>query len=282
MRSRVCLVTGAAGGIGKETARTLAKMGATVLLVSRDRARGEQAAWEIAADSGNAEVVALHADLSAQEQVCKLAEEVKQRCPKLHVLVNNAGCARWQRGTTVDGIERTFATNHLAAFLLTNLLLDLLKASAPARIINVSSMGHRRGHVAFDDLQGESRYSGRRAYRQSKLANVLFTYELARRLAGTTVTANCLHPGVVATGLARSALGRLMKLAAPFMLTPAEGARTSVYLASSPDVEGVTGKYFIACRAVNSSRESYDEATARRLWEVSARLTGLENTWPAR
>ncbi len=280
MRGKTCVVTGATGGIGKATAVALAEMGARIVLVARDSTRGDLAAAEIKAKSGNGEVEVVRADLSSLDSVRNLAAEIGQRYPKLHVLVNNAGGVNMRRRTTVDGLELTFATNHLSHFLLTNLLMPLLKLSAPARIITVSSHAHRRGHIDFDDLQAERHYRGVAAYGQSKLANILFTYELARRLVGTQVTANCLHPGVVATSFGRGPgwLGLTVRLLAPFLLSAEEGARTSVYLCSSPHVEGASGKYFVRCKERLSSRYSYDAEAAKRLWEVSLSLTGLDGT----
>jgi NAD(P)-dependent dehydrogenase (short-subunit alcohol dehydrogenase family) len=226
-------------------------------------------------------VESLLADLSVQEQVRRLADQFRQRHARLDVLINNAGAIWFQRHLTADGLEMTFTVNHLAYFLLTHLLLDVLRASAPARIVNVSSAAHRGASLRFDDLMGEKRYRGWRAYSQSKLANLLFTYELARRLAGTGVTVNAVHPGLVATGFASANgwRGRLFQRAARwFGLTPEQGARTVVYLASSPDVAGVSGGYFVRNRQVVSSAASRDEEAARRLWQVSLELTGLSQS----
>lgn len=278
MGGKICLITGSTSGIGKVTALELAKLGATVVMVSRDRGRGEAARSELAARSGNGAIDLLIADLSSQAAIHQLAQEFKSRYDRLHVLVNNAGAVNTRRALTVDGLETTFAVNHLAYFLLTNLLLDVLKAGAPARIVSVSSGAHTSGTIRFDDLQGRRRYSAFGAYGQSKLANILFTYELARRLAGTGVTANCLHPGGVATGFGRNnggAIGLLFRLIGPLLRTPEQGAETVVYLASAPEVEGVSGKYFVDKRETRSSAESYDQAIARRLWQVSAELTKL-------
>ena len=280
MKDRVCMITGANSGIGRATALGLAEMGASVVMVCRNRERGEEALAEVKAATGNPTVDLLLADLSAQAEVRRLAQNLKTRYSHLHVLINNAGIALSKRALTVDGFETVFAVNYLAPFLLTNLLLDVLQASAPARVVNVAGDYHRRATINFDDLMSEEDYDGMRANNQSKLALVLFTYELARRLDGSGVTANCLHPGAVATGAPLkdpdlSTFGRFMyKLVKPFFLSPEKGAETSIYLASSPEVEGVTGKYFIKKRAVASSPESYDEALARRLWEASAQLTG--------
>jgi NAD(P)-dependent dehydrogenase (short-subunit alcohol dehydrogenase family) len=276
MKGKVCLITGATQGIGLAAAIDIAKHGPTMVLVARDPKRGEAAVAEVKEKSGNPGVELMLADLASLASIRRLADTFKAKYDRLHVLINNAGAIAMQRSLTEDGYETTFAVNHLAYFLLTNLLLDVMKASAPARIINVSSEAQRQGTINFDDLHGERRYSGMRAYGQSKLANVLFTYELARRLQGTGVTANCLHPGVVATGFGRNNSGifkLLVQIASPFLLTPEKGARTTVYLATSPEVEGVTGKYFDKSREKKSIPESYDLAIAKRLWEVSEELT---------
>ncbi len=279
MSGKICMVTGANGGIGYVTALELAKMGATVVLVCRNKSKGEAARSEIQTKSGNQSVDLLLADLSSQKSIRQLAEDFKSKYQHLHVLVNNAGAAFGQRTVTEDGLESTFAMNHLGYFLLTVLLLDVLKASAPSRIVNVSSSGHQTGRIDFDDLQEEKkRYNTIRTYCNSKLANVLFTYELAKRLEGTGVTANCLHPGVVATNFGMGSGGLLglgVKIARPFEITPEQGARTSIYLASSPDVEGVTGKYFAKCKERSSAKQSHDEATGQRLWQVSEQLTHI-------
>ncbi len=278
MEEKTCLVTGANSGVGKYTALGLAKTGANVVMVCRDKGRGEAAQKEIVEKSGSKNVELMLCDLSLQKQIRKFAQEFKKKYRRLDVLANNAGLMMGDHTLTEDGIEYTFAVNHLAYFLLTDLLLDALKASAPSRIINVSSMGHCFGNVNFDDLQGEKKYNDLRAYNQSKLCNVMFTYELARRLDGTGVTANCLHPGGVATNFASSAapfMNVIMKLSKPFLISAEKGAKTSVYLASSPDVEGVTGKYFDNCHAIRSSRRSYDVDAQKKLWEVSEKLTGI-------
>jgi NAD(P)-dependent dehydrogenase (short-subunit alcohol dehydrogenase family) len=278
MSGKTCLVTGATSGIGRATALGLARLGATVIVVGRDQRRGETAVNEIKASTGNASVHLLCADLSSQAEVRRLANEVQAGYPRLHVLVNNAGGVFARRTLTADGIEMTFALNHLAYFLLTNLLLDLLRAGAPARIVNVTSEAQRNGTIEFDDLQGAERYGGFRAYSQSKLANLLFTYELARRLGGASITANAVHPGAVRTGFGlnnRGWLRVLMYLVRPFERSPERGAETPIYLASAPELEGVTGKYFIDKKEARSSRESYDHAVAERLWQVSERLTNL-------
>ena len=279
MVGKTVLVTGGSGGIGKATAVGLARLGARVGITGRDIARAEAAAADIRAASNNAAVDALAADLSSQTEVRRLAHEVLDRYPRLDVLVNNVGGFWAHRRVTADGLEHTFALNHLAAFLLTNLLLDRLKASAPARIVTVSSGAHAAGYIDFDDLQAEQKYAGQRAYNASKLANVMFTYELARRLEGSGVTATVLHPGVVNTAFGAEDQAAfftiLSPLLRPFMKAPTRGAATSIYLASSPQVEGLTGQYFASSKPKKSSKLSYDSAAARRLWQVSAELVGL-------
>ncbi len=279
MQGKVCLITGATSGIGKATALGLAKQGATVVLVSRDRARGEQAQNEIKEESGNLHIDLLLADLSSQQSIRQLAHDFKQRYSQLHVLINNAGIFSVRKHLTVDGLDMVFAVNQLAPFLLTNLLLDVLKASAPARVVNVSSDSHEANYLQLDDLQSEKQYRPMRAYGQSKLALVLFTYELARRLEGTGVTANCLHPGFVATNIAQRDMPRIVRLLVKpiflFGISPEQGARTSIYLASSPDVEGVTGKYFVKSVPRQSAPLTHDESLQHKLWQVCAVMTGL-------
>jgi NAD(P)-dependent dehydrogenase (short-subunit alcohol dehydrogenase family) len=279
MAGKTVLVTGATGGIGRATAVGLAALGARVGITGRDKARTQAAAVEIAAESGNPAVDAFAADMSAQAEVRRLAGAVLDAYPRLDVLVNNVGGFWATRRVTADGLEHTFAVNHLAGFLLTDLLLDRLKASAPARIVTVSSNVQAMGGLDFDDLQGERGYSGKRAYNQSKLANVVFTYELARRLEGTGVTATVLHPGVVRTAFAAEELSPLWKVIMPlaraFMKTPAKGAATTIYLASASEVEGVTGQYFANRTPKTSHKSSYDTAAAARLWQISADLVGL-------
>jgi NAD(P)-dependent dehydrogenase (short-subunit alcohol dehydrogenase family) len=280
MKDKICMITGASSGIGKATALGLARKGATVLMVCRDRGRAETARDEIRVASGNLRVELLLADLSSQAEIRGLARDFKERYPSLHVLINNAGVAPIRRSVTADGIETTFAVNYLAPFLLTNLLLEVLKASAPARVVHVAGDFHRKASLRFDDLMSEKDYNGIRANNQAKLALILFTYELARRLSGTGVTANCLHPGAVGTDAPLkdpdlAPFARFMySLVKPFFLSPEKGAETPLFLASSPDMEGVTGKYFIKKTPAASSQESYNETTARRLWEVSLELTG--------
>jgi NAD(P)-dependent dehydrogenase (short-subunit alcohol dehydrogenase family) len=279
MGEKVCLITGATSGIGKATAMGLANMGASVVMVGRDRGRGEAALGEVKGKSANASVDLMLADLSSQQDIRRLADEFTEAYPRLDVLINNAGVIRSKRVMTADGLETTFAVNHLAHFLLTNLLLDVLKASAPSRIVNVASGEQRNGTIDFDDLQGEKQYKTAKAYGQSKLANVLFTYELARRLEGTGVTANCLHPGAgVRTNLGSGVSGLFgftVRALTPLMKSPEKGAETSIYLASSPEVEGLSGRYVVKKAEARSSDASYDERLARRLWEVSADLTNV-------
>jgi NAD(P)-dependent dehydrogenase (short-subunit alcohol dehydrogenase family) len=279
MSGKICLVTGANAGIGKATALGLAQLGATVVMVCRNSQKGEVAREEIQAGSGNSHVDLLIADLSSQQSIRQLAREFQQTYTQLHVLVNNAGGSFAQGQVSPDGIEMTLAVNHLASFLLTNLLLDTIKASAPARIVNVSSEMQFRGFINFDDLEGKRKYSIAGAYAQSKLANVLFTYALARRLEGTGVTVNCLHPGVVVTKIWASALPRWLQFLGNiirlFGVPPEQGALTSIYLASSPEVEGVTSKYFDKCKAIPSAKISYDQAVQERLWTISETLTHI-------
>jgi NAD(P)-dependent dehydrogenase (short-subunit alcohol dehydrogenase family) len=278
MKGKLCMVTGATSGIGRETAKALARTGAAVVVVGRNREKSEGTVSRIRQETGNPAVEYMLADLSSQAEIRQLAESFKRHHDRLDVLVNNAGGFYLFRKESVDGIEMFLALNHLAYFLLTNLLLDILKVSAPARIINVSSGSHLRATINFDDLQNRRMYIGPRAYGQSKLANVLFTYELARRLEGTGITVNALHPGFVATSMGVN-IGWIMRIVRPLMNLMAidveEGAKTPVYLATSPEVEGVTGKYFYQCRTVSSSKASYDEAVASKLWQVSAEMTGL-------
>ena len=278
MQGKVCLVTGATSGIGLVTARRLAGQGARVVLVGRNPAKCEAAVAQIRRETGNQETESLLADLSSQQQIRELAQKFRERHARLDVLVNNAGGIWSRRELTVDGIEMTFAVNHLAYFLLTNLLQDTLKVSGTARIVNVASRAHRNATLDFDDLLGERSYGGWKQYCRSKLMNLLFTYELARRLDGTGITANALHPGWVATGFAGNNgwPGRLLYLAARlFAIGPEEGARTVVYLASSPEVGGVSGRYYVRECAVSSSPASCDEAAQQRLWLLSQEMTRL-------
>ncbi|HYP44200.1 MAG TPA: SDR family oxidoreductase [Propionibacteriaceae bacterium] len=278
MAGRTVLVTGGTSGIGKATARGLAAMGARVGISGRNRERAESAAREIA-DVGGMPVHVFVADLSAQSEVRRLADEVLDTLPSLDVLINNAGGYWNTRHLTADGLERTFAVNHLAPFLLTHLLLERLRRSAEARVVNVASNAQALGRMDFDDLQGERSYSGARAYNQSKLANVLFTYALATKLGATNVSVNALHPGVVSTGFGADDPGAVQRLLVPFlrpfMRTATQGAATSIYLASAPELEGVTGRYYANGKLRRSAEASYDKATTDRLWHSSADLVGL-------
>lgn len=279
LEGKAALVTGATDGIGLVTARELARMGAAVTIVGRNEAKIRQAVDVIRSAVGQT-VATILADLSSLDGINSAAEAFLERNDRLHILVNNAGAFFNRRETSVDGFEKTFALNHLAYFLLTHRLLATIKASAPARIVNVSSGAHFAARLNFEDLQNERAYSGFAVYGQSKLANIYFTYALARRLEGSGVTVNCLHPGFVATNFGKSNGGLLKPIFALLQLaalTPERGAQTSIYLASSPEVEGVSGKYFDNCRAVNSSPVSYDREAAERLWQISLELTGLRD-----
>jgi len=284
MSGRICLVTGGTNGIGKATAQALAEMGATVVIVGRDVLKTSQVVEDIRSSSGSNRVDSLLADLSSPQEVRWLADKFKRKYSHLHVLINNAGGFFMRRQLRGNGIEMTFALNHLASFLLTNLLLDTLKASAPARIINVSSNAHASGKIEFDNLQGEREY-GPRAYDNSKLANILFTMELARRLEGTGVTVNALHPGFVATGFAKNngkVIAALVSIFAPLVArSPAKGAETSVYLASSPTVEGISGAYFYNSHVIPPAPQATDMLVARKLWDVSAKMVHLADGLPA-
>jgi retinol dehydrogenase-14 len=279
MTGKTVLITGGTGGIGKATAIGLARAGARVGIVGRDATRGEAAAAEIRSASGNPSVDVFTADMSSQAEVRRLAAEVLDRYPRLDVLVNNVGGFWAHRRVTADGLEHTFAVNHLAGFLLTNLLLDRLVASAPARVVTVSSGAQSMGRIDFDDLQGARKYSGQRAYNQSKLANVMFTFELGRRLEGTGVTANVLHPGVTRTAFGAEDQAWYFTtgsgLARRFMKSPEQGAQTPILLASSPEVEGVSGTYFANGKPKEANKLAYDTDAAARLWRVSAELVGL-------
>jgi NAD(P)-dependent dehydrogenase (short-subunit alcohol dehydrogenase family) len=279
MDGKVCLVTGATNGIGLEAAKALAKQGATVVLTGRDKGRLETALIAVRHAVPDAKVESLQADFASLKEVHALAEAFKARHSRLDVLLNNAGLVLHERQVTKEGFEATFGINHLAPFLLTHLLMDVLKASGPARVVNVSSDAHRYGKLDFNDLQSERSYSMMRVYGTSKLANILFTQALARRLKGSQVTTNSLHPGVVRTGFGQNTQGWMrfaVRAFAAFFLTAEQGARTSVYLASSPEVDGVSGQYFIKCRPKKPSRDARDEQLAERLWQVSAELTGVK------
>lgn len=278
MEGKTVIVTGANTGIGKETARELARMGAAVAMVCRSESRGEAARQEIIADTGNDKITLHLAEFGSLAQVRAVAEQLRAAYPVIDVLVNNAGVILPKRVVTEDGHEMTFAVNHLAPFLLTNLLLDNVKAASAGRIVTVSSAVHRRGTIQKDDLMLSQKYSAWQAYGRAKLANVLFTRELARRLEGHSVTANALHPGVVNSEFGRDFTGVmkiLLRVMGLFIMGPAKGARTSIYLATSPEVDGITGAYFEKCTQAEVGPHAGDMALAAWLWEESERLTGL-------
>jgi len=276
MEGKICIITGANSGIGKATAIDLAKMNATIVMMCRSKERGEEAQKEIIELTGNKKVDLFLCDLSSQESIRKFVSEFKSKYQKLHILINNAGVMLSKRGVSVDGFEMNFAVNHLAPFLLTNLLLDALKNSAPSRIINVSSAAHRMAKMDFDDLQSEKmKYRLMKIYGASKLALMLFSYELSRRLEGTSVTVNTLHPGLVNTNLGQDQSSFSQGFGKLFFKKPEKGAETSIYLASSQEVEGITGKYFAKKQQKQSSEESYNEDYAKRLWKLSAEMTQL-------
>jgi NAD(P)-dependent dehydrogenase (short-subunit alcohol dehydrogenase family) len=279
MKDKTCIVTGANSGLGKETALGLAKLGARVVMVCRDRERGEAARGEIIAASSNPSVDLLLADLSAQESVRKLAQEVEATYPRLDLLVNSAGGVFMQREMSADGVEYSLALNHLGPFLLTNLLLNLLKASAPARIVNVTTRLGDKVAIDFEDQQFETRrYGGFQAYTETKLAGMLFTYALARRLEGSGVTANCVHPGVFKSNFGSQGMPAIMRalnvVVRPFMAEASEAAQRVLYVATAPELEGVSGKYFGDKAELTSPKQSYDVAAQERLWEISERMTG--------
>ena len=272
MEGKTCLVTGANSGIGLETVRGLAARGAKVIMVCRNQGKGEAARQDIISSTDNNQIDLLVADLSSLAEVRKLAKEVNSRYDQLHVLIHNAGLMSKQREVSADGFEMQFAVHHLATFLLTDLLLDLLKASAPARIINVASMMHKMGKINFDDLQCEKKFGTYSAYGQSKLAMIHYTYDLAEILHGTGVTVNALHPGAVATNIGFPGWMNM------FLATPEKGARTTLYLATSPEVEAVSGKYFNNCKVAKTSKISYDREDGRRLWEITQGLCSLPSS----
>ena len=278
MKGRVCLVTGATNGIGRVTADALARLGADLVIHGRNPALTEKVAAEIRAKSGNSSVSHVVADFASLDQVRRMAAEVAGRHDRIHVLVNNAGTTTPKYRRTEDGFEWHFGVNHLAPFLLTNLLLDRVKAGAPARIVNVASAAHHRAKMDFDDLNLEKSYNTWMGYSISKLENILFSIELARRLEGSGVTANCLHPGGVATNIFGHA-GALIKIATmiarPLLISPEKGAETQIYLATSPNVANISGKYFDKCQVATPTAEARNMESARRLWDVSAELTGL-------
>jgi retinol dehydrogenase 12 len=278
MNDKVCLITGATDGIGKEAAYALARQGARLLIHGRDPDKGARAVAELKSRSQNPAIEFLQCDFSSLAEVRRLAATVTQRTARIDVLINNAGSIFPKRTLSKDGYELTFAVNHLAPFLLTNLLLNTLKGSAPARIVTTASVAHRGASVDFEDLQATRKYSPMRAYGSSKLANILFTRALAKRLEGTTVTANCLHPGLVRTSIARDmpAFGRaLFNFFAKLARSPEQGAQTIVYLATSPQVQGASGGYYVDCKSAPISPAAQNDDTAERLWQVSEKLVGI-------
>ncbi len=276
MEGKICIITGANSGIGKATAIILAKMNTTIVMLCRNKERGEQAQKEIIELTGNNDIDLLICDLSSQKEIRNFVLEFKSKYQNLHVLINNAGVMLSKKNISVDGFEMNFAVNHLAPFLLTNLLLDILKKSAPSRIINVGSAAHRMGKIDFEDLQRENK-KGRPIglYGSSKLAMTLVSYELSKKLEKFNVTVNVVHPGLINTNLGRDSSSTSKGFARKFFKSPEIGAETSIYLASSPEVEGITGKYFAKKKAKPSSKESYNEEYAKRLWDISLEMTNL-------
>jgi NAD(P)-dependent dehydrogenase (short-subunit alcohol dehydrogenase family) len=275
MKDKICLITGGTSGIGKETALALAKMGAILVLPSRNPEKGEQVKQEIISKSGNQQVEVMECDLASFASIRSFAKDFIRKYSQLHVLLNNAGVWKTERKESKDGIELTFATNHLAPFLLTNLLLDVLMQSAPSRIINVSSGAHYAGRLNFEDLELKKSYNHIKAYNQSKVANVLFTRELASRLAGTGVTVNALEPGLVDTPLFEN-MGKVAQwIVGLIAKSPAKGAETNIYLASSPELEGVTGQYFKNKRRKRPAPQARNDESASRLWRVSEQYVGV-------
>jgi retinol dehydrogenase 12 len=278
MQGKVVVITGATSGIGQVAAEKLAAMGARIVMVARNRARAEATLTRLKKDSPNQEHTVHYADLSLLKEMKRVAAEIAAAEPRIDVLINNAGAIFGSRRLTADGLELTFALNHVAYFVVTHGLRDRLLASAPARVVNTASDAHRGNRLDFDDLQSARDYSAFKVYGRTKLCNVLFTRELARRLQGTGVTANSFHPGFVNTRFGDESGGAHaygIRLAKAFALSPEKGAETLIYLASSPEVEKVTGEYFYKCRPTPPSREAQDDAVARRLWEETARLAGV-------
>jgi len=278
LKGKVCMVTGATAGIGIVTAKALAQQGATVIVAGRNKEKSVSTVDQIRKETGNHDVEYILADLSVQKEVRKLADDFKSKFKRLDILVNNAGAIFDKRFETADGLEITFALNHLSYFLLTDLLLDTIKVSAPSRIINVSSDAHKGAKINFDDIQGKKKYGAMRAYGQSKLANILFTYELARKLEGSGVTSNALHPGFVASSFGsnmRGAFRLILRFLQLFAMSSENGAETSIYLATSPNVANINGKYFVKKKEVRTSVKSYDKNIGEKLWKVSEELTNF-------
>ncbi|MFW9950640.1 MAG: SDR family oxidoreductase [Candidatus Thorarchaeota archaeon] len=278
MKGKIVMITGANSGIGKATAIELAKMGATIVMVCRNLETGKKAKEDIITLSGNNDIDLFQCDLSSQAEIRRLVDDFKQKYNKLNVLINNAGVVLSKRAECIDGVEMNFAVNYLAPFLLTNLLLDTLIQSAPSRVINVSSEVHRNSKLDFDDLQCDTNYGAFKTYGKSKLALLLFTYELSRRLEGKGVTVNAVHPGVVKTNLGRDQSWFAQIFTKIFFKSPERGAETSIYLASSPEVRNITGKYFAKKISKESSIESYNKENAKKLWDTSIKMTGLDES----
>ncbi len=280
MKNKIILITGANSGIGKATLYGLAKKEAHIVMLCRNKEKSEKVRKEVIAKTGNKNIDLQVIDLSDLNSVRKTAEKINQNYKQIDVLINNAGASFIKRELSADGYEKTFAINHLGHFLLTNLLLDKLKKAESARIINVSSIAHIKGYINFDDLNAEKNYKGMPAYRRAKLANILFTNELAGKLKNTEITVNSLHPGIIRTNFTQNAgflINTIAKLVAPFLTSPAKGAETSIYLASSDKVSGITGKYFVNCKIKDTNEEAKNEEIAKRLWKISEKMTGLNN-----
>jgi len=275
LNNKICIITGSTSGIGLETAKALAKKGAILVLPIRDALKGDTLRDEIIQQTPEAKVDFMHCDLASFASIREFVHQFKSKYHKLHLLINNAGIWETKRNLTQDGIEKNFAVNHLAPFLLTNLLLETIRESAPARIINVASDAHRQGKMSFQDLEFENKYASFKSYAQSKLANILFTKKLAQNLMGSGVTVNCLHPGVVSTNLFDKLPGILMKAMSLFMITPEKGAQTTVYLATSPDVEKVSGEYFSKSKPKKPASQASEQIAADKLWEISEAYVGI-------
>jgi Dehydrogenases with different specificities (related to short-chain alcohol dehydrogenases) len=279
MENRTCIITGANSGIGKVTATSLAQQGAILVMVCRSKEKGLIVLNRIKEKTRNPHIELIMADFSSQKDIRRAANEIKAHYPVIDVLINNAGAINDQRTETIDGYETTFATNHLGYFLFTNLLLDNLKAAPKARIVNVASEAQRMGKINFDDLQTKNGYTPMKAYSQSKLANIIFTFELAKRLKGTNITANCLHPGVVNTNFGKELkgfTGILFKLLSPFMRNADKGAETSIWLTTAPELEGISGKYYSNKKEIKSQPASYDAGIQKKLWEISEQMTNVK------
>lgn len=278
LKTKICIITGATSGIGRETAIELARQGATLVLPVRNLSKGNELKSEIIDKTGNTNVDIMECDLASFQSIRDFATAFLDKYDKLHILINNAGLWESEHKKSADGIEMTFAVNHLAPFLLTLLLLDVMKRSAPCRIVNVSSEAHRSGKMNFNDLEGNKSWNSLKSYGQSKLANILFTRKLAGMLEDENITVNCLHPGVVATRLFDKLPKILVKLLSLFMISPAKGAQTSIFLASSPEVENISGEYFKKMKIKKTTAEATNKKVAERLWEISLKMTGLKQS----